>query len=126
MEWHREAAMTVQSLGYLGIRAKDLGDWSSYGTNLLGLQRIDRSRSSIAFRMDDRKQRLVVEADGGEGIGFFGWEAADAAALDATGVRIRSATGSRSSTAPRPPTTRSCLAARSLAFAPGRWGSGTL
>lgn len=83
--------MTVQSLGYLGIRAKDLGDWSSYGTNLLGLQRIDRSRSSIAFRMDDRKQRLVVEADGGEGIGFFGWEAADAAALDATGARLEAA-----------------------------------
>jgi 2,3-dihydroxybiphenyl 1,2-dioxygenase len=83
--------MTVQALGYLGIRAKDLNDWSSYGGNLLGLQRIDRSRSSIAFRMDDRKQRLVVDADGGEGIGFFGWEAADAAAVDATAARLESA-----------------------------------
>ena len=80
--------MTVQALGYLGIRAKDLNDWNSYGSNLLGLQRIDRTRSSIAFRMDDRKQRLVVDADGGEGIGFFGWEAADAAALDATAARL--------------------------------------
>ena len=33
----------------------------------------------MAFRMDDRKQRLVVDADGGQGIGFFGWEVADAA-----------------------------------------------
>ena len=47
--------------------------------NFLGLQRIDKSRSSLAFRMDDRKQRLVVDADGGQGIGFFGWEVADAA-----------------------------------------------
>jgi 2,3-dihydroxybiphenyl 1,2-dioxygenase len=83
--------MSIQSLGYLGIRAKDLGDWGSYGSNLLGLQRIDRSRSSLAFRMDDRKQRLVVEADGGEGLGFFGWEAADAAALDAIGSRLEAA-----------------------------------
>jgi 2,3-dihydroxybiphenyl 1,2-dioxygenase len=80
--------MAVQALGYLGIRAKDLGDWGSFGPGLLGLQRIDRSRSTIAFRMDDRKQRLIVDADGGEGIGFFGWEVADAAALDELAARL--------------------------------------
>ena len=42
----------------------------------------------MAFRMDDRKQRLVVDADGGQGIGFFGWEMADAAALDAIAARL--------------------------------------
>jgi 2,3-dihydroxybiphenyl 1,2-dioxygenase len=77
------AAETVpQALGYVGVRAKDLGDWASYGSGLLGLQRIDKTRSTLAFRMDDRKQRIIVAADGGEGIGFFGWEVADAAALD--------------------------------------------
>ncbi len=70
--------MGIEALGYIGVRAKDLGDWASYGANFLGLQRIDKSRSTLAFRMDDRKQRLVVDADGGEGIGFFGWEVADA------------------------------------------------
>ena len=80
----------IEALGYIGVRAKDLGDWASYGTNFLGLQRIDKSRSTLAFRMDDRKQRLVVDADGGEGIGFFGWEVADAAALDAIAARIES------------------------------------
>src|SRR5262249_8133687 len=35
-------AMVPQSLGYVGVRAKDLGDWASYGTGLLGLQRIDK------------------------------------------------------------------------------------
>jgi 2,3-dihydroxybiphenyl 1,2-dioxygenase len=76
------ADIVPQSLGYVGVRAKDLGDWASYGSGLLGLQRIDKSRSTLAFRMDDRKQRIIVDADGGEGIGFFGWEVADAAALD--------------------------------------------
>ena len=68
------ADIIPQALGYVGVRAKDLGDWASYGSGLLGLQRIDKSRSTLAFRMDDRKQRIIVDADGGEGIGFFGWE----------------------------------------------------
>ena len=58
--------MTVQALGYIGVRAKNLEDWAGYGQNFLGLQKIDKSRQTMAFRMDDRKQRLVVDADGGQ------------------------------------------------------------
>src|SRR5215471_1522019 len=83
--------MGITALGYIGVRAKDLADWASYGTNFLGLQRVDKSRTSLAFRMDDRKQRLVVDADGGQGIAFFGWEVADAAALDALAARLEAA-----------------------------------
>src|SRR5258708_3500731 len=75
--------MHPQALGYVGIRAKSTEDWAGYGANLLGLQLVDKSRSTLAFRMDDRKQRVVIDADGGEGIKFFGWEAADGPALDA-------------------------------------------
>src|SRR5580692_1537161 len=81
-------ASVPQALGYVGVRAKDLADWASYGSGLLGLQRIDKSRSTLAFRMDDRKQRIIVAADGGAGIGFFGWEVADAAALDSLAARL--------------------------------------
>jgi hypothetical protein len=80
----------VQSLGYVGLRAKDLDDWSGYGARLIGLQAVDRSRATLALRMDDRRQRLIVNADGGEGIGFFGWEVADAAALDRLGAHLDS------------------------------------
>src|SRR6202035_3007359 len=86
--------MHPQALGYVGIRAKDTEDWSGYGRDLLGLQLVDKSRSSLAFRMDDRKQRIVIDADGGEGIKFFGWEVADAAALDPVAGRLHS-TGRR-------------------------------
>jgi 2,3-dihydroxybiphenyl 1,2-dioxygenase len=79
----------VQSLGYVGLRAKDIDDWSGYGTRLLGLQAVDRSRATLALRMDDRKQRLIVQEDGGEGIGFFGWEVTDAAALDRLGAHLQ-------------------------------------
>ena len=83
-----DGKIVPQALGYVGVRAKDLNDWASYGSGLLGLQRVDKSRSTLAFRMDDRKQRIIVDADGGEGIGFFGWEVADAAALDALAARL--------------------------------------
>src|SRR5262249_32982210 len=74
--------MDIQGLGYVGIRAKSLEDWTSFGTRFLGMQLVDKSAKSLALRMDDRKQRVVVSEDGGEGGGFFGWEVADAAALD--------------------------------------------
>ena len=103
-------AAAPQALGYIGIRAKALDDWASYGSGLLGLQRVDQSRSTLAFRMDDRKQRIVVHADGGEGIGFFGWEVADAAALaalaahlDDSGIKVVS--GGRALADERPPDT---------------------
>jgi len=79
---------SVQALGYVGVRAKSLEDWAGYGVNLLGLQRIDKTRNAMAFRMDDRKQRLLVDADGGQGISFFGWEVADANTLDSLAARL--------------------------------------
>ena len=66
--------MDIQGLGYVGVRAKSLEDWTSFGTRFLGMQLTDRSAKSLALRMDDRKQRVVVSEDGGEGVGFFGWE----------------------------------------------------
>ncbi len=86
--------MAVLSLGYVGVRARNLEDWSTYGCGLLGLQRVDKTRSSLAMRMDDRKQRLVIDSDGGEGVSYFGWESdaagmeAIAARLDQAGVRV--------------------------------------
>jgi 2,3-dihydroxybiphenyl 1,2-dioxygenase len=41
--------------------------------------------------MDDRKQRLVIEANGGSGIAYFGWELADADALALFAARLEKA-----------------------------------
>jgi 2,3-dihydroxybiphenyl 1,2-dioxygenase len=83
--------MRPQALGYIGISTSDLDDWRSYATRLLGMQLVDKSRSTAAFRMDDRKQRLVVDADGGKGITLFGWEADNASAMDAIAARLEAA-----------------------------------
>ena len=80
--------MQIQGLGYVGIRAKSLEDWTDFGTKFLGMQLVERSARGLALRMDDRKQRVVVSEDGGEGVAFFGWEVADAAALDDFAARL--------------------------------------
>ncbi len=40
--------------------------------------------------MDDRKQRVIVSADAASA-SFYGWEVADAAALDALAARLEAA-----------------------------------
>ena len=81
--------MHLNALGYVGIRTKSLEDWAAYGTNLLGMQLVDKSRGTLALRMDDRKQRIIVHTDENEGPSFYGWEVADAAALDAAALSPR-------------------------------------
>ncbi len=83
--------MDIQGLGYVGVRAKSLEDWTGFGTRFLGMQLVDKSAKSLALRMDDRKQRVVVSEDGGEGVGFFGWEVAEAAALNAFAAKLEQA-----------------------------------
>ena len=52
------------------------------------MQLVEKTRASLALRMDDRKQRVIVSAGASNGAAFYGWEVADAAALDALGARL--------------------------------------
>jgi 2,3-dihydroxybiphenyl 1,2-dioxygenase len=83
--------MAVQALGYAGFGSAALDDWRQFGTGLVGLQAVERSASLLAFRMDDRKQRIVIDRAMPEGARFFGWEIGDAAALDALAARLEQA-----------------------------------
>src|SRR5262245_63113380 len=80
----------LQALGYVGFGSDRLEDWSAYATRFLGMQRVDRSATSLALRMDDRKQRVIVSRET-PSASFYGWELADAAALDALAARLESA-----------------------------------
>jgi 2,3-dihydroxybiphenyl 1,2-dioxygenase len=80
--------MQLQALGYVGLRSKDLDEWATYGTRFLGMQLVDKSRGALALRMDDRKQRVIVQSGDGEGPSFYGWEVADAAAHDALAAHL--------------------------------------
>src|SRR5438477_4267416 len=81
----------LRALGYAGFGSDKLEDWRQFGTSLVGLQAVERGNSQLSFRMDDRKQRIVVDRSMAEGARFFGWEVADAAALDALAARLEAA-----------------------------------
>jgi len=81
--------MAIQALGYIGIGASDLGEWSTFATDWLGMQMIERGNTARAFRMDDRAQRLVIDRSIADGDRYFGFEVADATALDSLAERLQ-------------------------------------
>ena len=55
--------MEITALGYIGINSSQIDQWSQMATGLLGMQQVDRGGKMRAFRMDDRKQRLIVDGN---------------------------------------------------------------
>ncbi len=91
--------MAINALGYLGIRSDKLDDWGDFAGKLLGMQKIDRGGKALAFRMDDRAQRLLVTDEPGDTLAFMGWQVEArpdledyAARLDRAGVRVHPGT----------------------------------
>lgn len=87
--------MAISTLGYLGVRSDRLDDWISFAGGLLGMQKVDGGGKSLAFRMDDQAQRLMVSDEKGETLAFMGWEVSDhgdlasyAARLEAAGTEV--------------------------------------
>ena len=83
--------MAIQSLGYLALGSTNLEEWTDFAGAVLGMQAVDRGGRTRAFRMDDRKQRLIVDAAMADGERVFGWEVEDDQALDALGARLEAA-----------------------------------
>jgi len=80
--------MQIDALGYIGIQTADLDQWATYATRFLGMQLVEKSQSAFALRMDDRKQRVIAHSGEGEGVSFYGWEVAGAAALDGLAAHL--------------------------------------
>ena len=66
--------MEIQAFGYLGVGASNLDDWAAFATSNVGMQAVDRTSSTRAFRMDDRKQRLFIDRAIEPGAQVFGWK----------------------------------------------------
>lgn len=91
--------MSICALGYLGVRSDKLEDWGDFAGKLLGMQKIDRGAKALAFRMDNRMQRLLVSDEPGDTLAFMGWEVEHrddlqdyAMRLDKAGVRVHAGT----------------------------------
>jgi 2,3-dihydroxybiphenyl 1,2-dioxygenase len=80
--------MQIDALGYIGIQTADLDQWATYATRFLGMQLVEKSQGGFALRMDDRKQRVIAQSGAGEGVSFYGWEVAGAAALDGLAAHL--------------------------------------
>jgi 2,3-dihydroxybiphenyl 1,2-dioxygenase len=83
--------MEILAFGYLGLGSSNLDDWAAFATSTIGMQSVDRASSMRAFRMDDRKQRLFIDRAIEAGTQIFGWEVANAAALDTLAARLEDA-----------------------------------
>ena len=83
--------MAINALGYIGIRSDKEDDWSEFAGKLLGMQKIDQAGKSMAFRMDDLKQRLIISDEPGETLAFIGWEVDLAGDLNKYGARLEQA-----------------------------------
>lgn len=81
----------IAALGYVGIGTGRAGDWTRFATDLLGMQRVDRAGGVTAFRMDDRKQRFIVDGSGRAGGDVIGWEVVRKADLDRLAARLERA-----------------------------------
>src|SRR5256885_14452990 len=91
--------MDVCSLGYLRITAEDPHNWVGFATHVLGMQAVPGDGDAVHLRMDERHHRIAIEEGSPAGGTAYGWEVADAAALDdaaaaleAAGVAVMAAT----------------------------------
>lgn len=87
--------MEIKALGYVAVQSRQLAQWCAFAGDLLGMQLIDKAAKVRAFRMDDRKQRLIVDGAGNDGAVTIGWEVAWrddlellAARLDASDISV--------------------------------------
>jgi 2,3-dihydroxybiphenyl 1,2-dioxygenase len=80
--------MNLQSLGYVGFQGQSVPEWSDFATRLLGMQVLEKSRTFLSLRMDDRKQRVLIDREGPVSRKIFGWEVADGAALDTLAAHL--------------------------------------
>jgi 2,3-dihydroxybiphenyl 1,2-dioxygenase len=82
----------VASLGYLGFEVKDLAAWEAFGTEVLGLEAVDRrDGGAFGLRMDRYPERIFLTPGEADDLAVVGWEVASNAALEALSARLRDA-----------------------------------
>lgn len=81
----------IARLGYLGFEARDLAAWERFATDVLGLGLAERGADgSLALRMDEQAQRIVVHPGKADDLAYVGFEVEDERALRALAERLSS------------------------------------
>lgn len=79
--------MQITQLGYIGIAATNVGAWRTFAAGFLGMQVVEAGDRGLALRMDERRQRMLIELADSDGLAFLGLEVGSREALlDAAGA----------------------------------------
>lgn len=74
----------VSALGYIGIGVRDLAEWRTYATEVLGAQAIEGTSGDtdvLYLRTDDRQYRFII-GPGEDKLDFVGWEVPSPSAFE--------------------------------------------
>jgi 2,3-dihydroxybiphenyl 1,2-dioxygenase len=84
--------VAVSSLGYLGFQVSRLDEWEAFATGVLGLAVAERGAGgALALRLDDYRQRIVLEPGEADDLAFIGWEVGSGEDLEALRRRLEEA-----------------------------------
>ena len=85
--------MTVSSLGYITLTARDISAWRSFGTEIMGLMLNQQlsDDANLYFRMDNHPSRLIVQQGEEDKLAAAGWEYADKKAYEAAVSALQNA-----------------------------------
>jgi hypothetical protein len=92
-----ENMVQVTELGYMGVGIKQLDEWKSFATQILGMQLADDGeRDRCYLRMDYWHHRLVLHDNGTDDLEYLGFRVAGAAEfyemqhqLETAGIKFR-------------------------------------
>ena len=78
--------MHILSIGYVGFPAADLSAWRRFASLILATDALELrapgKRAALGVRLDERSARFLITSAGQDDAPFFGFEVADAAALE--------------------------------------------
>jgi len=81
--------MGIVALGYIGLEVGDLGAWSRFSEDVLGLMRA--GEAGHRYRIDSQAWRISLQQGDGDDLSYAGFEVADAAAHQALRERLAQA-----------------------------------
>ncbi len=81
--------MRYTQLGYIGITASDSAAWRAFAGEHLGMQVMDGNNGALALRMDERRQRILIDPADNDGLAFLGLETAGPQELEAVVARLQ-------------------------------------
>lgn len=79
----------IRQLGYLGFEVSDAARWERFAVDLLGLAVARRGDDgSVALRMDEQEQRIVLHPGPADDLAYLGFEAGSLAELEEIGAAL--------------------------------------